>query len=133
MDRVSIYAPIVKRDAVKRIAYAVVLEPDTEDLQQDVVSAETIELAAHGFMKDFRLVNEMHASLDKVAVPVESYLAPIDFTVTAPDGTERVIKKGSWVLASEFNEEVWKRIESGEYTGYSIEGVGRRYELGEEA
>ena len=119
--------PIAKLDGPKRIAYGVVLEPDTVDLQDDVLSPEEVEKAAHLFMAS-QLVNEMHEDLEPVGTVVESYIAPADFWLG-----DQLVRKGSWVMATRFSEETFEKIAAGEYTGYSIEGVGRREPIGQEA
>lgn len=120
-DAFSRTIPIAKLDAPKRIAYGVVLEPDSVDLQDDVLTAEEIEKAAHLFMEQSQLVNEMHEDLEAVGRVVESYVAPADFWLG-----DQLVKRGSWVMATRFSEEIFAKVQSGEYTGYSIEGIGRR-------
>jgi len=117
--------PIEKSAGARRITYGVVLEPDTEDLQGDVMKAEDIELSAHAWMEESQVGGEMHTEIVKGAFVVESFLAPADFDVDTAEGTETV-KKGSWVLAMRWPEEIWKRIEGGELTGYSVGGQGVR-------
>ncbi len=117
--------PVEKAASARRITYGVVLEPDTEDLQGDVMKAEDIELSAHAWMEESQVGGEMHTEIVKGAFVVESFLAPADFDVDTAEGTETV-KKGSWVLAMRWPEEIWKRIEGGELTGYSVGGQGVR-------
>ena len=116
--------PIAKVDAPRRIVYGVVLEPDSEDLQGDVLTVAEVEKAAHLFMGS-QLVNEMHADLDPVGRVLESYIAPADFWLG-----EQLVKRGSWVMAVRLDEETFAKVQGGEYTGYSIEGVGRREPIG---
>ena len=123
--------PIEKAAAARRITYGVVLEPDTEDLQGDVMKAEDIELSAHSWMEDSQVGGEMHTEIVKGACVVESFLAPADFEVETADGTETVTK-GSWVLAMRWPEDIWKRIEDGELTGYSVGGQGVRLDPDDE-
>ena len=123
--------PIEKAAAARRITYGVVLEPDTEDLQGDVMKAEDIELSAHSWMEDSQVGGEMHTEIVKGACVVESFLAPADFEVETADGTETVTK-GSWVLAMRWPEDIWKRIEKGELTGYSVGGQGVRLDPDDE-
>ncbi|MHB8867442.1 MAG: XkdF-like putative serine protease domain-containing protein [Thermoleophilia bacterium] len=123
--------PVQKAAGARRISYGVVLEPDTEDLQGDVMKAEDIELSAHSWMEDSQVGGEMHTEIVKGACVVESFLAPADFEVETADGTETV-SKGSWVLAMRWPEEIWKRIEAGELTGYSVGGQGVRLDPDDE-
>lgn len=129
---IKLLVPIQKSDGqTRRISLGVVLEPDSEDLQGDVMSAVDIELSAHDYMEKSQAGGFMHAELVEGAKVVESYLAPCDFTVETADG-EETVKKGSWVLAMKWPEEVWTKIEKGELTGYSVGGTGVRLPLEEE-
>ncbi|RLF98545.1 MAG: hypothetical protein DRN49_05730, partial [Thaumarchaeota archaeon] len=116
------YVPIVKVDKKKHIVYGVVLEPEVFDSQKDIVSAEEIEDAAHEFLAFYRKIDLEHNYVTKKCYPVESYIAPHDMML----GTEKV-KKGSWILGSKVTDpKIWKDIEDGVLTGYSIVGVAQR-------
>ncbi|MBN1631697.1 MAG: DUF2958 domain-containing protein [Thermoleophilia bacterium] len=112
----------------RRITLGVVLEPGTEDEQGDVMTPEDIEKAAHQWMIDSQAAGDMHRSVVKGAKPVESYIAPCDFTVETADGPEKVLQ-GSWLLAMRWPEEQWEKVKKGEYTGYSVGGQGVRTPL----
>jgi hypothetical protein len=130
--QIRLLVPVAKaEDPPRRLTYGVVLEPDTVDLQGDVMSAQDIELAAHAFMEESRAGGVMHEELVQGACVVESYLAPADFEVETADGAE-LVRKGSWVLAMHWPEDVWKRIAGGELTGYSVGGQGVRIPLEED-
>lgn len=120
---------IRKFSQMKQIAYGVVLEPDTEDLQGDVITAEEIERTAHDYMTNIRKVGARHkAAMD--AVPVESYIAPMDLSFDGGPYGSSTVKKGSWVLGVKVNDPAqWKKVMNGEYSGFSIGGVGVRDEL----
>jgi len=129
---IRLLVPVRKAaDTPRRISYGVVLEPDTTDLQGDVMKAADIELSAHDWMIESQAGGDMHADVVKDAKVVESYLAPCDFDVETAGGTETVVK-GSWVLAMRWPEEIWKRIAEGELTAYSVGGQGVRIPLDEE-
>lgn len=120
--------PIFKADKTKQIVYGVVLEPDTVDAQEDVMLAEDIEEAAHKYLAESRTVGSRHAKPIK-AVPVESYIAPVDFHGEGQYGNQ-IVKKGSWVLGVKvLDAREWAKVESGEYTGFSVGGVGEREQL----
>ncbi|MBN1630283.1 MAG: hypothetical protein JW990_10995, partial [Thermoleophilia bacterium] len=129
---IRMLVPVAKEAGPPRrqITLGVVLEPDIEDLQGDVIDAEDIELTAHEWMMSSQAAGAMHATVVKGAKVVESYLAPCDFEVETADGPEKVLK-GSWVLAVKWPDEEWQRIEKGEYTGYSVGGQGVRIPLEE--
>lgn len=112
----------------RRITLGVVLEPGTEDEQGDVMTPEDIEKAAHQWMIESQAAGDMHRAVVKGAKPVESYIAPCDFTIETADGPETVLK-GSWLLAMRWPEEQWEKVKKGEYTGYSVGGQGVRTPL----
>lgn len=124
-DRV---VPIAKSDSEQRLVYGVVLEPDVEDAQGDVITADEIERAAHRFMHkyatrraDLGTDHTRDVGRDRLAI-VESMVAPIDFTL----GSQRV-RKGSWVLTAKvLDPALWAGVKQGVYTGWSIEGWGDR-------
>ena len=120
--------PIVKADAEKQIVYGVVLEPDTTDSQNDFMTADEIEKTAHEYMATSRVIGSQH-SKPAQAVPVESYIAPMDMDLDGQYGPQ-VVKKGSWVLAVKvLDPEEWAKVKSGEYTGFSVGGTGQRDEV----
>jgi len=125
---VRFLVPIEKGDTPQRVTYGVVLEPDSEDLQGDVMTAEDIEKAAYGWMERSQQGGHMHVSPVEGAKVVESYIAPCDIPVETTDGTE-TIKKGSWVLAMRWPPEIWEGIQKGRLTGYSVGGTGVREEI----
>jgi hypothetical protein len=59
------------------------------------------------------------------AVPVESFIAPVDFTIDTFDGPEPV-KKDDWVLYTRISDALKQRHQSGELGAYSIDGNGLR-------
>jgi hypothetical protein len=116
--------PIIKTDKAAQIVYGVVLEPDTVDLQGDVLELDTIERAAHSYLIRSRVVGDSH-SRHATAEVVESYLAPADMKLGGQD-----IRKGTWIMAVHVKDpELWTRVESGEFNGFSIGGVGERREI----
>lgn len=128
-DQSGRFVRISKLRYDKQICYGVVLEPDTEDLQGDIISAEEIEKTAHGYLKNARKVKDRHVAKTD-ACPVESYIAPQDlFFRSGPFGDQEV-RKGSWVLGVHVSDpELWRKIESGDYEGFSVGGVGVRDDI----
>lgn len=128
---VRLLVPIEKSaDRPKRISYGVVLEPDTEDLQGDVMTAEDIEAAAYDWMERSQAGGHMHTATVEGAKVVESYIAPCDIPMETAHGRE-TIRKGSWVLAMRWPEDIWESIAKGDLTGYSVGGTGVRLALEE--
>jgi hypothetical protein len=116
--------PIVMKNASKHIAYAAVLVPGEPDSDGEVVTKEKIEQAAHEWMQSYRNVDLQH-TLNNVAVPVESYVLPMDMEVDM-QGVKTILPAGTWVLASKvLDEATWDMVEKGELTGYSVMGIRR--------
>lgn len=113
---------IVKKDEAKQVVVAPVLVPGKPDREGDIVSKENIEEVAHDYLATHRLVDEQHDGIDRAGhAVVESYIAPheLDFG----GGT---VREGTWMAAIKLGDEAWARVESGELTGFSIQGEGRR-------
>jgi hypothetical protein len=107
----------------KRLVYGIVLEPDEVDAQNDTISAEVIEKAAHNFIANYNKETQlgyMHKVFGKIGIElVQSYVALHTFKM----GSEKV-KKGSWVMVTHVtNDQVWNKIKKGTITGYSIGGL----------
>ncbi len=114
----SYYVPISKVDEEKRLVYGIVLEPDTVDAQDDIISHEEIEQTAHAFLANSRVVYKEHESRVEDCHVVESYIAPADLGD---------VKKGSWVMVTHVgNDDLWGQLKKGELTGYSIRGYAHR-------
>lgn len=74
-----------------------------------------------------RGLNDMHVNTDRdgeLGTIVECYIAPCDFQI----GEEQV-KKGTWLLGVRWSPEYFAKIESGERTGFSMEGRAVRVEV----
>lgn len=117
--------PIIGANAPKQILYCVVLEPDTFDFQNDIMTPEEIEKAAHDFMTHSRVIGSMHER-EINARPVESYIAPQDLEFDGINGNQ-LVRKGSWVLGIKVNDpEEWSKVLNGEYQGISVHGEANR-------
>lgn len=124
---------IVKRDEVRQIAYSVVLEPRSAanpDSQGDWYTAEDIEKAAHRWLghvaKGDGWGDVMHDEATRAGVPVESFIAPVDFGWGDGDRVE-VVKAGSWVVGMFYEDaDLWARVEAGEFDAVSVGGSGTR-------
>lgn len=115
------HASIFKADEEKRIVYGVVLEPETEDSQGDVISAGEIEQAAHRFLVESRVIGNRHRGPAEAEL-VESWIVPDDIEFEGQH-----VLKGSWVAAVHVSDDnLWEKIKSGEYTGFSVGGWGER-------
>lgn len=115
---------IAKADE-QQIAYGVVYEPDTVDSQGDWASAAEIEKAAHRFLELYRQMDVNHdGNVRQDIVPVESYLAPVDFEMGEPP---QKILKGSWIVGVHAGSpETWQDIKSDKLSGLSMFGLAHR-------
>jgi SAM-dependent methyltransferase len=119
--------PIRKADNKKQVVYCVVLAPDELDSQDDWMTADDIEDAAHHYMIHARTIGKDHSEPIENAYPVESYIAPQDLEWgDGPYGPQSV-KKGSWVIGIKVADpKEWQKVENGEYQGVSVGGFGLR-------
>jgi hypothetical protein len=115
-------------DKAQQLVYGVVLTPEVEDSQGDVLSAEEIEKAAHRWLIEYRKQDVQHSEVAKddtgrpLAEPVESFIAPCDLTIE-----DVPVRKGAWVIATRVNDpETWDDVVNGRRTGFSIGGSGVR-------
>jgi hypothetical protein len=118
--------PIVMKNEAQRIVYAAVLVPGEPDYDYDkgekILTREEIERVAHKWMLDYMNIDVMH-SLNNVAKPVETFLLPMEWNVEAY-GQKLKLPIGTWVMASKVVDDItWKKVESGELTGYSVMGI----------
>lgn len=115
------YVPILKADDEEQFILGPVLVPDQEDSQGDVVSREEIRNAAHRFLEHYNTLNLMHERPTTVAV-VESFIAPQDLQLGG-----QIVRSGTWLLGAHVNDaDVWAKVKSGHYRGFSIEGYAER-------
>jgi len=111
----------------RKITYGVVYPANEVDLQKEWATENVIENAAHNFMANYRQHDTFHNERAGAGVPVESFIAPCDITEfhgkrLTPD---QVIKKGSWIMATKWNDDTWNLVKSGKIKGYSIGGFKR--------
>lgn len=112
---------VVKDDeSTKRLLYGIVYEPDTTDAHGDLMNAEEIEKTAHEFMVYYRNIDSEHNLIAGAGQVVESYIAPADMEIG-----KSAVKKGSWILVTKANEEIWQDYINGDVTGYSMFGIAR--------
>ena len=115
------YGRIVKSDAETHWVTGIVYEPMVEDAHGNFMTEDEITKAAYWYAKNGDKVDLQHSfePLGSACV-VESWIAKADFQI----GDEN-IKKGTWLMTMEIaDEEIWSAIEKGEFTGFSMGGVG---------
>lgn len=119
-------------DVKKQRAYGYALVPDEPDSYGDVITAAEVEKACHSFMKNLAHGTAIgngggkdHAVFGGVGYPIESVMDP-DGSIAKAHGAKEGIAGGWWLGFQITDAEVWKSIEEGESTGFSIGGVGKR-------
>lgn len=112
---------ILKSKKKQHIVTGVVLEPEITDLQGDIISVYEIEQAAYKFMENYGRIGYMHKEFNREFRILESWLSPVDMIINSVK-----VKLGSWLMSVRVLEpEIWKQIENGEITGFSIGGESR--------
>ena len=92
------------------------------DRQGDIIEADTLMKAATDFMMSVRTTKQMHSG-GKVGEFVHSF--PLTNEIAKAFGIE--CDKEGWIVACKvLDEEVWKRVKSGELRAFSIGGRARR-------
>jgi hypothetical protein len=114
---------ILEKDSIKgEEVFGIVLMPDTPDAEGDTFTKEAIREACFEFNKDFLNQTYRHQQFlnkEKAAI-VESYIAPVEFTL---DG--KVVKEGTWLMRSRiFDENLKKDVKNGVIKGFSVGGYG---------
>lgn len=115
------YGRILKTDTENHFVTGIVYEPMVEDSQGNYMTEAEITKAAHWFIKNGGDVDLQHCFKKcEGAEVVESYIAKCDMEI---EGQE--VKKGTWVMTMEITDaNVWKSIQKGEITGFSMGGAG---------
>ena len=118
--------PIVKKAVEQRHGLAIVATPGEVDAHEEVISAPTIEKAAHQFMIKSQRRGIMHTILanEKIKL-IESWIAPVTFKIG-----KRKILKGTWLVKFFFADlKVWKDVKAGKLLGVSLGGKARKVTL----
>lgn len=109
---------IVKVDQKERIVGGVVYAPNMIDAQGDWTDEAEICKAMYNFMEEVQSFDLMHEGSERNVVILECFQPEIQ---TLKGG--KTIPAGCmWVTVRINDEEMWKRIDGGEITGFSIEG-----------
>lgn len=114
-------------EELKQVTY-VCMVPNSVDLQGDYTSESEVRKAMESFNKSQQRANLFHYVMTDTFHVVESYLAPVDFTLG-----EHEVKKGTWLMTLQIkNDELWELIKSGEVNGISIGAKAQIEELEEQ-
>ena len=116
---------IVKIDKKKQMVGGVVYEPDEVDTQGDYATKEEIEKASYRFMQKYatntKRIRINHMGKKHFFPIIESFIAEQD-TVKG----DQPLKKGTWwLMVKVTSDKIWKDIESGKLTGFSMGGTAK--------
>jgi hypothetical protein len=98
------------------------------DGRRDIARPEVVERTAWAWMAKSRQVGLLHADgTEGHGTVVESYIyrGP-DWTITAVDGSEQLIKSGHWLAGVIWDEVAWGLVKKGFIEGFSPQGRARR-------
>lgn len=133
-DGSTIAGRLIKTAAERRftlhVAYPA-FKPDATkaaDGYRDFASDEAVEDAAWTYLTKSPEVGLWHANgTEGAGRVVESYVyrGP-DWTVTAKDGSEHVIKAGDWMVGIQWSEKAWPHVLAGRIGGVSMQGKASR-------
>lgn len=135
---------IAKIDAPERNVFGFfsVVEIDGEavvDKQDDIIEADVLEKAAYGFVLDARIAGEAHDRLgvgkliESVVFTKEKQEAIVKSL--SEQGIEAALDLGSigwWGGFHITDDDVWKSIENGKYTAFSIGGTATSEPVGDD-
>lgn len=117
--------PIKKVDDDKKIIYGIVYSPNQIDAHGDYATADEIEKACYGFMRKSKTgsVDTQHdMDVEKNCYVGESWIVK-DNDALFPE------EVGAWAVALKIeNEEIWKDVKAGKYTGISMYGTAEKLE-----
>lgn len=116
--------------AKDRITLGEVYVPWEVDAQGEFADEETIEKGAYNWMKKYQEIGEQHQLFGGKGVVVENFISR--------KGDRDFPTPGSWVMGTQWSEDMWEKILNGEVTGYSLGGkwthvpivAGREYAKG---
>ena len=129
MSKANVVGEILKVDDEQRIIYgwgSVVTEKGIPvvDLQGDVIEAETLVKAVNEFMEHVRIGKTMH---EGEATGQVIHSLPITNEICKALGIQ--CEREGWVVAYKvYDDEVWKRVKSGELKAFSIGGRATKEE-----
>lgn len=109
--------PLIKSHE-ERFVYGIVLQPDIEDGQGDMVNKKEIAKAAHQFLENCQKIGVQHEYINPQIKIWESYVAPQDLEID-----NQKIVEGAWILGVHIlDDKVWQSVKKDELTGFSIKG-----------
>lgn len=127
----------VQKSEKQRYTLGAVYAPGETDFHGDTMTEVELEKAAWAFAKKDGLTKRVglqhQSGTDGAGEIVESYIyrGP-KWTFKDTAGNEQTIMPGTWMLGTVWTPESWAKIERRAVTGYSLQGVARKFANGEE-
>lgn len=130
MQRIGVHVNFDKSDSEGRYVrgWASVVSVDdaaVDDLQNDRIDIADLTKAAHDFIVNARVAKAMHQGT-QVGEVVESVIVDDEFASVMKMAETR---RGWWIGMQIHNEEIRKRVRSGEFRAFSIGGRAQRVPL----
>jgi hypothetical protein len=98
---------------------------EIEDAHGDVIAIEELRKAAHNFITNARVAKAMHRG-NSVGEVVESVVIDDEFAAAMGITTTQ---RGWWIGMQIHDDQIQKRVRSGELRAFSIGGRGKRTSL----
>ena len=127
--RFQTFTQILEKNVESHYLIGIVYEPNTEDAHGNYMTADEIKKAADWYEANGKNVDVQHSfkPTDGAKV-VKSWIAKSGEVIGGVD-----IKEGTWLIKMEITDEkIWKAIEDGEITGFSMGGVGEFSDVDED-
>jgi len=116
-------AKILKAEEERRYTLAVAYPANEKDAHDDYMTPEELEKTAWNYLLKHRRVGLMHKDgTEGAGEVVESYI----YRGPVWEVNGEKVKPGDWLLGVVWSPEAWERIKKGEFTGFSIQGWGRK-------
>ena len=132
VKKMEIQGQILKLDKKEQIVYgwaSVISENNIPvvDTQGDIIDAETLVKATTDFMLHSRTAKSMHVGEQK-----GTFVHSFPLTNEIKNFFGIICDKEGWIVAAKVqDQETWKRVESGDFTGFSIGGRAKRVNVRE--
>lgn len=127
----SLAVAITKIDEEKNLVFGFASVVENEDgtpvvdSQGDVLTPDELEKAAYKFVLEVRKAGEMHRTIEGVGDLVESVV----LTKAKREAMGIAPGASGWWVGFKVAPEIFAKVKSGEYAGFSIGGRGVRKEI----
>lgn len=110
----------------ERYVLSVVYAPGELDTDEEYMTPEDIEAAAHGAMLNGAYIGSEHGGEPMGVSIVESYIARTPMRLETPYGPQ-FVPEGSWLMGLKFTDAAeWQKVLDGTYQGLSLGGFALR-------